>query len=357
MKIHHVLDTLAIGGAEILVVNLAKFQKAAGHDVYVHTVLRDGPLAADLKSCAIPVFGHRSTPRLLLLTNLYRVFRSERPDVVHCHNISPTVYGALAAKLAGTPAIVSTRHGLSTHDARRERKFWFAARYCRCVAAVSDAALRDLASDPWAVFNKLVTIYNGAQLPPAKPETTSGIVKRGLALISVGRLTWQKDFPCLLRALALARREVFDLELWILGEGAERGLLEGLIDELGIRQSVKLLGMSDNVGHWLNRADVFVLASVSEGLPISLLEAMSAGIPAIVTDAGGMPEVVNASGGGLVVPQSQPDALAKAIVSLARTRERLPAMGRAAQEHYLRHFTLERMAEQYMEVYVQGAAN
>ena len=63
------------------------------------------------------------------------------------------------------------------------------------------------------------------------------------------------------------------MSFWILGEGAERGLLEGLIDELGIRQSVKLLGMSDNVGHWLNRADVFVLSSVSEGLPISLLEA------------------------------------------------------------------------------------
>ena len=116
---------------------------------------------------------------------------------------------------------------------------------------------------------------------------------------------------------------------------------------------MKLLGVSDNVGHWLNRADVFVLSSVSEGLPIPLLEAMSAGIPAIVTDAGGMPEVVNASGGGLVVPQSQPDALAKAIVSW-HGRERLPAMGKAAQEHYLRHFTLERMAEQYMEVYGQG---
>lgn len=357
LAIHHVLDSLAVGGAETLVCSLARFQQQAGHRVVVHCRAASGPLAHELQTAGIPVLLHNAPSRRLTLLGLFRTFRRYRPDVVHCHNIAPTVLAAPVARIAGVPCVVSTRHGTVTRSRRRERKFWLAARFCWRVVAVSHFAAQQLASGPWARPDKLTVILNGAALPPALraglPLTSS---PRPFTLISVGRLHRVKDFPSLLRAVALATASFPHLRLWILGDGPERTQLESLASELGISHCVKLLGSRNDVGRWLAQADVFVLASLSEGVPIALLEAFAAGLPAVVTAVGGMPEVVQCCGAGVVVPPSQPEALAQAILDLAHSPDRLKTLGELARGCYARHFTLERVAADYLRLYMERLA-
>lgn len=353
LSIHHVLDSLAVGGAEVLVSALARAQKQAGHHVSVHCIVAAGAVAADLRSSGIPVFVHSASPRALTLWRLARRLRSAHPDVVHCHNIAPTVVGAPAARLARAPCIVSTRHGSATRNPRSERKFWLAARLCHRVVAVSTSAAERLAAAPGALRDKLVLIRNGAAAPALPARLPPRHASSGkFTLISVGRLHRVKDYPSLLRALALAAGELPALRLWIVGDGPDRPLLESLVASLGIAGCVEFLGMRRDVGQWLAQADAFVLASVSEGLPVALLEAFAAGLPAIVTDAGGMPEVVRCCGAGTVVPASQPEALAGAILALARDPKRLDALRETALRCYASHFTLERMVADYFRLYL-----
>ena len=353
LLIHHVLDTLQLGGAEVLVSSLARLQHAAGHSVVVHCLAATGPLAAALHTAGIPVLLHHAPRGSLTFARLLRAIQHPRPDVVHCHNIAGTVMGAPAARLSGVPCLISTRHGGATRNPRFERKFWLVARLCHRVVAVSRAAAAHLAVAPWSRPDKLTVILNGTGFPsgadsPHEPRC----LPRPFTVVSVGRLHRAKDFPTLLRALALASATLPSLRLWILGDGPERLRLESLIAELGIQSHVQLLGTRQDVGRWLAQADLFVLSSVSEGLPLALLEALATGLPAVVTETGGMPEVVQCCGSGLVVPPSQPEALAQTIVELARSPDRLQSLAARARQCYLRHFTLERMAGDYSALYL-----
>jgi glycosyltransferase involved in cell wall biosynthesis len=127
--------------------------------------------------------------------------------------------------------------------------------------------------------------------------------------------------------------------------------LKALVANLGIERSVHFFGEQRTVGDWLSRADLFVLSSVSEGLPISILEAMAAGLPAIVTDVGGMPEVLSLSGAGKVVPAGKVESLAQAIAEFASHRQDLRDLGHKARSCYLRHFLPERMTREYLNLY------
>jgi glycosyltransferase involved in cell wall biosynthesis len=352
LKIHHIIDNLEVGGAETLVVALSKEFIRSGHEVVVHGLFGGGPLVKVLQQQGVSVIIHPVRHKLHAMLRLGLYFLKARPDVVHCHNVTPTVVAGPGAALARIRSVVSTRHGSSSHRAQREQKFWLAARCCHKVIAVSEAARQSFLEDKWAIPNKLVTIYNGA----ARPNTAASDDlpdNSGFVLISVGRLVKEKDYPSLLQAVAQARSTMRDLQLWIVGDGGERQKLEALISELHIQDCVRLPGMQQNVGFWLSRADVFVLSSVFEGLPVALLESMAMGLPAIVTDVGGMPDVVRSCGSGLVVPRSNPAALANAIVELASARQKMAAFGEGAQRCYKERFTIEQMAAGYLGMYRQ----
>ncbi|MBV9670300.1 MAG: glycosyltransferase, partial [Acidobacteriales bacterium] len=173
----------------------------------------------------------------------------------------------------------------------------------------------------------------------------------GTRFISVGRMVWEKDYPTLIHAFALARASDPNLELWLVGDGPERPKIEAAIREHALAHLVTLLGLRKNVGFYLKQSDAFVLSSVSEGLPISQLEAMAAGLPAIVTAVGGMPKVVRDADAGIIVPPSDPQALAQALLTMSRETNDRQRMASNARRAFLDHFTIERMAQQYQQLY------
>jgi glycosyltransferase involved in cell wall biosynthesis len=352
MLIAHVIDSLEVGGAEVMVATLSRLHAAAGHRVEVHCLEKQGPLAADLERDGVRVHVHASGGALKSAAQLFRAFWRCRPDIVHCHNKAATIRAAAAARLTGVRAVVSTRHGMgpSPFRLRHELKFWItAAAFCDCVVAVCDAARRNLTAGAAPIARGLVTIRNGAHPQPVIGHRTPAAP--GFTLVSVGRLARAKDFATLLRAVAVARAAVPNLRLSIVGDGDEGPALRQLCAELDLDSAVRFCGERRDVGNWLRAADVFVLSSTSEGLPLSMLEAMAAGLPAIVTEVGALPELVALSGAGTTVPVGNVESLARAIVEFADRRHELAVLGERASRCYHAYFTPDRMANEYLTLY------
>jgi glycosyltransferase involved in cell wall biosynthesis len=352
MVIAHVIDSLDVGGAETVVATLCRSHVTAGHRVEVHCLTTAGSLAAELAQDRVPVYVHASSSATRSVWKLLRAFHRSRPDIVHCHNKTATIRAAAAARLTGARAIVSTRHGMGPlpFRLRTELKFWItAALLCDRVVAVCEAARRNLTAGARPVAYKVVTIRNGASPPRSNDEEIPATP--GFTLISVGRLVRAKDYGTLLRAVAVARAAVPDLSLWIVGSGDEVAALQRLRAHLELESIVRFCGERRHVGNWLRAANVFVLSSTSEGLPIAMLEAMAVGLPAIVTEVGALPELVALSGAGTTVPARSVDGLARAIVEFANRRHELAALGERASNCYRAHFTPDRMASEYLTLY------
>ncbi|MFN4260930.1 MAG: glycosyltransferase [Gemmataceae bacterium] len=353
MRIAHVVNSLEVGGAETLVAQLCRLQRQSGHAPAVHCLVQGGPLQERLRRDGIPVFVHGPGRRWQVAWRVYRGFRETRPDVVHCHNVKATINAAPLARLAGVRRVLCTRHSLvlPPQPVKQERLFWLAARCCQRVVAVCEATRRNLRLTSGARPAQIVTLRNGAAPAPVGMNDNDMPSKEGFTLLHVARMSPVKDQATLLRAVALARADVPDLRLWLVGDGPERGNLQCLAQELHLEACVSFGGERSDVGNWLARADAFVLCSLSEAMPMSLLEALAAGLPLIVTDVGAMPEVARLSGAGLVVPPRDVTALAQAITDLAQRRDQLPALGAAARRCYEDHFRPEIMADGYARLY------
>jgi glycosyltransferase involved in cell wall biosynthesis len=205
-------------------------------------------------------------------------------------------------------------------------------------------------------------VHNGIRLPPMIPaEKLAGrraAARRELAippdgplLVAVGNLYPVKDHATLLRAAAsppLAR-------VAIAGRGSEEASLKRLAGELGIADRVHLLGLRDDIDRVLLAADVFVQPSRSEGLPLSILEAMGAGLPVVATAVGGIPEAVVAGKTGALVPAGDPAALAEALRCLLERPDRGHALGCAGRTRAAEEFSIAAMVDRYQVLYAQAA--
>src|SRR5580700_7687654 len=350
LSIAHVGDSMEMGGAEKLTATLCRLQRDRGHQASVHCLYRLGVLGEELRTEGFEVVLHHPSSFLQLVRGLYRSFRRSRPDVVHCHNATAAIIAALPARLAGVKTVIVTRHGLvkPPYQIRRELKFALASRWCDWIVGVCEGTRTNLLAAPFAARDKIIQIYNGAV--PADIRAVPR-PKKGFTLLYVGRLAPLKDHATLLRALALTRLHHPNVQLWIVGDGPLEVSLRKLSDELGLKECVTFFGEQADVSPFMLAADLFVSSSVTEGLPVSLLEAMSVGLPAVVTDVGGMGEIARLSGAVTLVPSSDPESMAKALCQAIARRQELPVIGQLASRCYEKYFRPERMLEDYMRLY------
>ena len=350
MKIVHIVDSMEVGGAETIIALLCRQHRLQGHNPMVACLYSIGSLGTKLQAEGFEVTLHHPSTPVALTSNLYKMFRRHSPDVVHCHNATAAIMACVPAYIAGVKTTIVTRHGLVSppYIRGRELKFAVASRFCQKIVAVCEEARRNLSAAPFAAKHKIVRIYNG--VPPVKRQASSSPPK-AFTPLHVGRLAAVKNQESLLRAFALAKQQVSDLYLWIVGSGPLEAKLHLLARELGVEASIQFFGEVSDLGPIYNAADIFIMSSTSEGLPMSLLEAMSAGLPSIVTDVGGMAEVANLSGAAAVVPAFSHEALAAAICRAARDANVLSQWRVAARQCYEQYFTLEQMAGEYMHLY------
>jgi glycosyltransferase involved in cell wall biosynthesis len=341
------------GGAQTYVASL--LPALSGFEVTV-AAYGPGPLreAVERAGAAYVPLRHVRRPLhpwrdLLGLVELVRLCRRVRPHVVHANSSKAGILARLAAAATGVPVRIFTVHGWAyrAHSGLAARGYLTAERLVRplttatiCVAETErETGLRERTCDA----ARTVVIPNAVDVGRAPAAALAGDPP---LILSVGRLKAPKDFATLVRALALVRAP---FAATVAGDGPERAELAALARRLGVR--VELAGERDDVPRLLAGADVFVLASRSEGLPLSILEAMAAGLPVVASAVGGVPELVEAGVTGLLVPPGEDAALADALEHLladAELRRRLGAAGRARAAE---RFDLPRFHAEHLELY------
>ena len=352
MKIAHVVDSMEVGGAETLVAQMCRKQREGGDAPAVFALDVLGPIGRQLCDEGFEVLSHLGGGLATGLLRITGALRRFGPDVVHLHNPTPTTYGALPARLAGAKKVISTRHSLVAPpiDRLAEFKYALAGRLCDHIVGICEATVRNLKSVQPGLAARTSCIYNGAAGLTLSVDA-QGRTDNEEVLVFVGRLAPVKNLPLLVKAFARAADEASQLRLWIVGDGSERRALESLAAQLSLSRKVVFWGEQSDVAPFISAANALVMSSHSEGLPVSLLESFSLGVPAIVTDVGGMAEVVRLSGGGLVVPPGDSEQMAAAMVQLSvdeELRRRLSSLANAA---FVEKFSLQTMVDAYMTLY------
>ena len=306
-----------------------------------------------------------------LLSKLVHVLRSNKVDVLHCHNHKANLYGMLAGTLAGTPVILAQMHGLHrARNVRRKLMNMLVFRRASRIVAIAEAVKQDILASNWLVpEEKLSVLEDSVDYDRFAHCTVSRERARGLlgvpvdALVfgTVGRLAPTKGLPFLIEAFCRVREEIACAHLVLLGDGHARAQLEEQAAATPHANAIHFLGHREHIEQYLRGMDVFVMSSVAEGVGRALLEAMAAGVPVVATTVGGIPEVVNSTDVGLLVPPRDPVALSDAMIHLGRMPEsQRAALAASAQERihrfYSHHVIREKLTHVYEEEYASRCA-
>ncbi len=348
-----VTKTLDVGGAERLVVDAAV--RWTG-DVEIAWLSGLGVLAAELRATGRKVHDLSDAAGQVgvrTLFRLYKLIHSGRFDLIHAHL---PIAGALVRLLPHRLPVVYTEHNV--WEVYNLPTRWLnRATFARNdeVIAVSDRVLASVRHWWRASLPRVTAVPNG--ITPSRYDCAERITIRrreGVAddvvvLLNVANLFPRKGQDILLKAVAnLKPRGSYSL--WIAGEGQSRAILERMIAELGLAGVVRLLGARSDVRDLMTAADIFVMPSRFEGLPVALLEAMDCGLPAITTRVGGMPEALD-GGAGVVVEPEDPAILAAAIGDLANDPLRRAEIGAAARAIVQERFSADRMDTATLSIY------
>jgi glycosyltransferase involved in cell wall biosynthesis len=285
------------------------------------------------------------------LLELVRLCRRLRPDIVHAHSSKVGVLGRLAGTLARVPARVYTVHGWSfaAYDGLAGRLYLWLERLMRplttATVCVAEATLRQGVAARACDHGRSVVIHNAVEVASfgARLENTGPP-----RIVSVGRFAYPKDFATLLKSLTLLD---VDYRATVVGDGPNLPEVAAAVQAGGLSNRVELLGARGNVSELLARSDVFVLSSRSEGFPVSILEAMAAGLPVVATDVGGVAEAVVDGKTGILVPAADPEALAAALGKLVADAELRHRLGAAGRERALRLFDAPRYRAAHLDLY------
>ncbi len=354
LNVVHLTFGLDVGGLEKLLVEFARYTDRERHRLTFVSLGDNGPVGEDLRRAGCPVVCmHRGQGfRPGLIPQLKRLFINTRADVVHTHDPRPLIYAAPAARLAGVKSIVHTQHGRVFGCSSRQ--LWMmrhAAKLVDSFACVS-GDIRQLAIEHGIAAEKTVIVHNGLgsdRFEAADLEDFADAERD--ALLCVARLSPEKGVSTLIDAMAIAVGRLPSLKLLVAGHGPCRQLLDSQIRSRGLSQHVRLLGQVDNIPELFRNARVFVLPSNSEGISLTLLEAMLAKVPIIATNVGGTPEIITDRVTGLLVEPSKPDAMAKAIIELWEDRDLQVEMVDAASELVDTSFSIDQMLQSYQMLY------
>lgn len=363
LRILHVVHRLGFAGTELGVVKLAqsldrtRFASGIACCAGAEPALRR-PAGVDVFEFDRP--GHGNDWRLVVW--LSRLCARERPDIVHTHGWATLCEGFAAAALSRVPVVVHGEHGtLETRprNVRVQRWLW---RRAAQVLAVSSCTAGRMARDIGFPIERIHPIHNGVDLHRFQPGNRTaarlalGLPPQALVVGTVGRLHPVKDHHTLLAAAAMLRARGLRFELVVAGDGPLQAPLRARARELGLNDVVHFLGNRPDAERVLRALDVFVLSSVSEGLPNSVLEAMATRLPVVATRVGGTAECVDDAATGLLVPGGEPDALCEALAALLGDAARRETMGLAGRQRVAALFSLQSMARKYETVYTHVAA-
>lgn len=365
MHILQMIDSLKWGGAQKMQVFLAESMCPLGIEITVASLHAESnsPIQAQLEALGVEVLTF-PFPRLFSpgsFNRLVQHIRQYRYDLIHAHLTYANIIGTLAGKLTGLPVIASQRTAGGDASYIKTRRFllenWI-VRYGSTRIMANGWAVADFAGKRFAP--RTIDILPNAidLIPPLDAPARQGLRKELVGdpdrplIISVGRLSSPKGFPDLLDAFALLHQEDPSAALVIAGGGSLYDRLSSQIKKLGLDGHAFLLGVRNDVPCLLAASDIYVSSSHWEGLPVSVLEAMAAGLPVVATGAGDIPHVL-VPGTGVIVPVGSVEQLKAAMVELLKDPGKRSVLGAAAQKHIEQDYSRDTWNSRLLDLYAK----
>ena len=364
MKILHLLPSLKRRGAQIFVRDLI-YALAERDDIeQLLVVFTSGVDEVGMKD----VFGRveflpdgNSLGKIIALRSAIHVIR---PDIIFSHGAEPLKFGVLACGTGIRPKIIYRKIGLSEQWLGRYRwlklpfQRWLISR-ADLILAVGKTMRQEVIDLFRAVPNKIRVVYQGFDhiqfaLPEGTRERTRnalGIALNSKVLISVGTLAWEKNQASMIQVLAKVRQSYSNVVLVLVGDGPERRKLENLTYDLDMTDAVKFLGLRNDVPKLLTASDIFLLTSLTEGVPGVLIEAGMAGLPCVTWNVAGAREVVKNKESGLVTPYKDESAFVAAVINLLEDQNLCEQMGTVAQSFCQKRFNMKHCSSEHVKLF------
>jgi glycosyltransferase involved in cell wall biosynthesis len=362
VRVAHFISSLGIFGAENVLLSLAQYRHQKNLPVFVigieHRSQAGQVLMQKAQALGIPTCSLKSSSRfdLKLIHNLRKSLQDNHIEVLHTHNYKSTLIGWLAARPLNI-ALVATVHGYTDMNGKvslYEALDRFVLRISfDQVAVVQEKLLSDM---PAA---KRVVIRNGIDIKKFARSKEEGqrirqqyhIHEDDFVIGSVGRLSPEKNQKFLLETAALIMKQNPKVKVLLVGDGSERKNLEALCKKLHIESNVVLTGIAEDVASMYQAMDVFVLSSLTEGIPLTILEAMASRVAVVATRVGGIPQIVHDKENGLLVDSQDVTALKAKIEWLMQNPQQRQTLAKAGAVFVEQKCSLGNMGRQYEQVY------
>jgi len=357
----YVFPALKLGGAELHVVSLAAALRKRGFETAILTIFEEGDLAEMARSRGVPLFClyEKGSWGLGTPLRIFRWLRGRRIDILHAYLFGFHFFTALPARILKVPVILSSRRELADWQRKRHRVIenlgnLFVDGVIACSHAVKQRTIEREKIGPL----KIDVIHNGVDLSHFRSKGKAVEIRREFRIPedaplvgTVGNFAIEKGYPYFLKAAGRVAERFPEARFMVVGSGRYETEVRAEAAAIAIREKVIFTGSRSDIPDLLDAMDLFALASVSEGFPNVLLEAMAMAKPVVATAVGGIPELIDSGKDGLLVPARDSSALAEAIVELLRDRRRAQEMGQRAFQKIQSRFSLERMIDDYSRYY------
>ncbi|GIB17883.1 4-alpha-N-acetylgalactosaminyltransferase [Vibrio cholerae] len=359
-RIAFIITGLGMGGAETQVCSLIDQLAARGNTILLLSLTGESVNKPKHPSVQLVELNMRKTPFGFVQAywQAVSILRQFQPDVVHSHMVHANIFARLLRVIAPIPRLVCTAHSNNEGGKARMLAYRLTDSWCDLTTNVSQDAVEAFIAQNAAKPGRIVALHNGIDLSKftfnsvARERCRSelGLNANQTLLLSVGRLTEAKDYPNLLHAFAQLVKRQPNVKLAIIGIGELSTSVEVLIEQLELKSYVALLGLRFDVVDWMSAADIYVMSSAWEGMPMVLLEAMATERVVIATDCGGVREVLGDY--GYLVPPRNSEKLTEAIEqAMALSQQERETLGNNARNYIESRYSLSVVADKWLEIY------
>lgn len=359
MKILLVITGLGMGGAEHVVVNLADALVERGHNVKIVYLTGDALVLPENSSVEIVSIGMKSSKDFFkAYKELQVLIKKFKPDVVHSHMVHSNLLSRLVRLTAKIPKLICTSHSSDEGGKIRMLAYRLTDRLADMSTNVSQDAVDAFIEKGAVKPGRMVSILNGIDVEKFSfnrcardtQRNKLGIVEKKMVL-AVGRLDKAKDYPNLLDAISSIKKNREDFKLFIAGDGPLKEELILLVEKLEIDKYVEFLGVRRDIRDLMSAADVYVMSSAWEGLPMVILEAMACERVVVATNCGGIAEAIG-SHGFLAEPKNSTLLAQELNKALDLSDAEQSKIGAAARQRIIDVFSLETNVDAYLKLYI-----
>jgi glycosyltransferase involved in cell wall biosynthesis len=365
-KVLFLRSSLGVFGAERVVLEIASGLANSRYESIVGVIGNKHPSSSELADRAAQVglsarfFPCQSPFDLGTVKHIRRFVRDNDIAIVHAHGYKANFYALAATWLTNVASVATCHPWTETSYSLKSRiytfldKLWL-RRMDRLTAVSADVQQQVLASIPGSrcdiIANGIAFERFEAVDGNGKLLSELGLSDRDTLIGTIGRLVPEKGYRHLLASARNICAKRPDAKVLFIGDGPQREELENAVRQTGLEDCVRFLGVRRDIPEILALLDVFVLPSITEGLPMVLLEAMAAGKPIVATEVGDIPKVIQADQSGLLVPPANEDALSDALLALIEDTERANRLAARAREEVVLKFSGQKMVDDYISVY------